>query len=324
MEITSQHFDTFSDRVVESFMSELGIRWSEQSVVVSSVDLSDNTYQTRLNTAQCSAVAREYADKIRSGDAFPMTVLQPKGSGMFRVVCGRHRATAYGISQNGKAAYRAYIVEKDTPHDLSLALSARDNNANGVRQGTGETARVAADYLGRLPLPAGSRCHRKKTIREIADRFGANDSTVSDHYIAKLVTAEMIRVGCSTEGVPIGVMRSLWKWTEHASWRDIATAVSNNASVSSLSKVVSSANADKVDAATLILRINDAAQVSRGGVAAVRPKKDPAFVMLEHLSLALRDFRTLAPPGDLPQELAEDISSAVEAIRLECKEWKKR
>jgi len=317
-------FDTYADRAVEVFMKDIGIEWAEKVVSVSSVDLEDNSFQTRLNTAHCSTVAREYAEKIRAGDPFPMTVLQPKGNGKFRVVCGRHRATAYSMAQNGKASYQAYIVGEDTPVDLLTALSARDNNSNGVRQGTAETARVAADFLAKLPVLAGSRCHKKKTIQEVSARFGANDSTVSDHYHAKLVAAKMISVGCRAEGVPVNALRSLWKWTENAAWPDIARAVSENATTGNLSKIISSANADKVDAPTLISRIKDAAGVFYGGSEMVRQRKDPAYVTLEHLSLALQDFRQLSSPRNLPNELAEDIASTVEAIRIECKEWKKR
>lgn len=319
-----QEFGTFSDSAVESFMKDLGVLWEEQSVPVACVDLADNTFQTRLNTAQCSVVAKEYAEKMKAGDSFPMMVLQRKGTGRFRVVCGRHRATAYDIAQNGKASSRCYVVSDDTPMDVLLALSARDNNANGVRQGTAETARVAADVVAKMPIAAGARCHRNDLIRRVANRFGANQSTVSDHYFAKLTAAEMIRVGCSTEGVPMSAMRSLWKWTDHASWREIARAVSENASATNLAKVISAANKDKADALTLITRIKEAACPGKDGFETVRVRKDPAFVMLEHLGFALRDFRDLAPPRNLPEEVAEDIASAVEAIRLECKEWKKR
>lgn len=317
-------FDTYADRAVEVFMKDIGIEWAEKVVSVTSVDLTDNRFQTRLNTAHCSNVAREYAEKIRANAPFPMTVLQSKGNGNFRVVCGRHRAAAYNMAQNGKASYQAYVVAEDTPPDLLTALSARDNNSNGVRQGTAETARVAADFLAKLPVLAGSRCHKKKTIQDVAARFGANDSTVSDHYHAKLVEAKMISVGCPPEGVPVSALRSLWKWVETAAWRDVARAVTEHATTGNLSRVISSANADKVDAPTLISRIKDAAGVFHGGLETVRPRKDPAYVTLEHLSLALQDFRQLSSPRNLPDELAEDIASTVEAIRIACKDWKQR
>lgn len=323
MSSKNAEFGTFSDTVIETFMADIGISWTVHTVPVSSVDLKDSTFQTRLNTAHYSAVAREYADKMKAGDRFPMIVLQRKSDDLYRVVCGRHRAAAYAMAQNGKAAYMAYIVDDATPADLLMALSARDNNANGVRQGNGETARVAADYITTLPLAAGSRCHNKMTIKEVSQRFGAHVSTVTGHYHAKLVAVEIIRAGCDASGITVKALQALWTWIDNRSWIEIAKAVCANASMPNLADIIYSASREKLNADALISRIRQAA-LKPDGVEAVRPKKDPGFVTLEHISLAVQDLRSLAPPSNLPAELAEDISSMVETLRMTCKEWKRK
>lgn len=325
MQATTEQFKTVQSPSVEAFMRELGIRWTTKPVSVLDIDLRDSTYQTRVNTRFCGVVAREYAEKMKSGDAFPMPVLRAKANDKYTPVCGRHRCEAFVIAKNGKTVISAYVVDETTPHELLVALSARDNNANGVRQANAESARVAANFLHTMQLPAGVRCHRKRTVSEISKQFGANDSTVYDHYMAKLVIAEMQRVNVLLpDSFPVTALRSLWKWTTSGDWKEIAETVAEHAANAGLKRIISSANAEKVDAATLIKRIRDAAGTSRGLAANARTCRDPASVLREHLYLAMRDFRTLAPPGNLPEELAEDISSLVEAIRLEHKEWKKR
>lgn len=318
-------FDTEPHKFVEKVMEELGVRWSIKTVDVAAVDIKDNTYQTRRNVSESAAsVSREYADKIKTGEAFPMVVLQEKSPGRFRVVCGRHRATAYAIAQNGKCAYAAYVVDGSSSHDDLTTLSARENNANGVREGNADTARFAAGELFKLPAPAGSRCHRPRVVKDVASRFGANFTTVRDNYFARLVEREMLRVGVQYGGVPVTALRALWGWTDSAEWRTLAAVVSENASLPGLSRIVSEARRDKLDAKTLIEGIRESASFCSGAIRQIRPQKDPATVTLEHLSLALNDLRDLAPPRNLPEEQADDISSMVEAVRVACKEWKSR
>lgn len=314
--VTDRHF------YIELSMSALDIGYDVVTVEVSSVDLRDNSYQTRRNVSESAlSVCREYAEKIKGGECFPMIVVEEKSPGRYRIVCGRHRASAYAIAQNGKTAYRAYLVKAGTPAGLLKALSARENNANGVRQSSVETALTAADYLSQLPIATQGRSHRSEVIKQVAVEFGANLSTVKSYYHAKLVTAAMIRVGVQTNGMQTTVLRSLWGWVENAEWKNIAKTVSDNVSLPNLREVIQSASKDKVDGSTLVKRILQLAEVkhrssARGGIS-----KDPVTVTMEHLSLALRDIRDLAPPRNLPDEQAEEIKDLVEAVRLATKEW---
>jgi hypothetical protein len=318
-----QAFDVVAHALVEGQMVRLGIVWTIVCVDVGSVDIKDNLYQTRVNTNECvEKTCKEYADKMKGGDAFPMVVLQEKSPGRYRVVCGRHRARAYQIAQNGKTSYRAYVVSSDTGDNLLRALSARENNTNGVRQGSGDTARVAAEALCKAPVAKGGRCHRAEVIKQVSDQYAANQSTVRDHYHAALVSSHMLQVGVSPRGLPVSTSRRLWRWTDCHDWKQIAEAIAENATLSCLHEVVQLANKDRVDGKTLIKMIRDAADSdvgrrTRGGVF-----KDPATVTIEHLTLALEDIRVLAPPRNLQQEMSEEISDLVEAVRLAAKEWK--
>jgi len=318
-------FETTPHAYIELSMSALGIEWKIKTIDVNDVDIKDNLHQTRVNIKDCdSSVSREYADKIKSGDAFPMIVLQEKSPCRYRVVCGRHRATAYGMAQNGKTSYAAYVVAGDTDPVLLKSLSARENNANGVRQNNSDTARAAADQLSRTPIAGGGRKHRHEFIKSVAACFGMDPSTVSNHYHSKLIDSEMIRANCEPGGVPVHVAARLWKWTESADWFGIARAISTHWQSVPLQKIIAEAHRDKIDGKALIKRIEDAVgdakSVIRGAVAA----KDPVTVTIEHLSLALQDIRVLAPPRNLSDEQAEEVSDLVEAVRLSCKEWKSR
>lgn len=318
-------FSTERHGFVETVMERLGISWTVETVSVSDVDIRDGDLQTRHDVDQCSsAVAREYADKVKSGEAFPMVVLVEKSPGRFRVVCGRHRASAYSIAQNGKSSYAAYVVAKDTTRETLLALSARENNGNGVRQGNADTAKAAASVLMAMALPSGSRCQRAAVINGVADQFGANVTTIKDHYFARLVQREMINVGVPTADVPVTVMRRMWGWTSHADWREVAQAVAENGSLPNLYKLVAEAQKDKLDAKSLAAKIREFADTCAGKA---RPRvviKDPASVTIEHLGLAYKDLRDLAAPRNLPDEQAEEIASMVEVIRVACKDWKSR
>ena len=306
-------------------MEELGIVWEVMTVSVRDVDLGDNSYQTRLNVAEReTSVSREYAEKMKNGEAFPMVVLQPKSESRFRVVAGRHRASGYSLAQNGKESYCAYVVAKDTPRHLLIALSARENNTNGVRQGNADTVRVAADELMKISLPDGARVHVPKVIGEMAEKFSVDRKYLRDRYFARRVEQEMLRVGVQPVHVPFSALKVLWKWTESEDWRRLASVVAAHASTPRMVKVIEDARRDRVDAAALVSRILELSESQSDVLRRVNAIKDPATVTMEHLSLALNDMRDLAPARNMSDEQAEDISGLVEAIRVACKEWKKR
>lgn len=161
-------------------------------------------------------------------------------------------------------------------------------------------------------------------IKQVSDQYGANQCTVKDHYHAALVSSHMLHVGVSPRGLPVSVMRRLWRWTDCHDWKQIAEAVAENATFAGLYEVLQQASKDRVDGKTLIKMIRDASDSRvgrrlRGGVS-----KDPATVTMEHLSLALEDIRVLAPPRNLQEEMAEEISDLVEAVRLAAKEWRSK
>jgi hypothetical protein len=318
-------FETDAHLFVEKAMERLGISWSVVTVLVNNVDIKDNTYQTRWNVSESSGrVVKEYAEKIKAGEAFPMIVLEEKSNEKFRVVAGRHRASAYFEAQNGKTSYSAYLVDKSTPSELLFALSARENNSNGVRQDSSETARYAASKLLALGTHGGARAHKHDVVKSYAEAYGASLKTVKDNYYAMLVEKEMIRVGVNCGGVHMSALHPLWGWTQSAEWRQLASVVSEHRSLPRICHIIRDARRDKLDAMSLIGRIRQAALDASGDCLRGRPIKDPATVTLEHLSLALNDLRGLAAPANIHNELAEDISSMVEAIRLACKEWKSR
>jgi hypothetical protein len=118
------------------------------------------------------------------------------------------------------------------------------------------------------------------------------------------------------------VLRSLWRWVENAEWKSIAQTVSDHGSLPNLEKTIHAASKDKVDGGTLVKRILDLAEARPGSSARGGIVKDPVTVTMEHLSLALRDIRDLAPPRNLHDEQAEEIADLVEAVRLAAKEWK--
>jgi hypothetical protein len=321
----AEFFATDRHAFIENAMEKLGISWREVTVNVNDVDIKDNTYQTRRNVAEsCSSVVREYADKMKSGESFPMIVLEEKSSGRYRVVAGRHRASAYAESQNGKTGYKAYVVEKGTSRDALFALSAKENNANGVRQSTSDTAKFAASKLLEAPLPNGSRIHQPMVINRVAEMYAVERKSLGCQYKALLVEREMIRVGVDPSGVLLTALHPLWKWTQTADWGRLAAAVSENASLPGLIKLIHSARKDKVGADVLLGRIHEARDAISGRTARHATLKDPATITVEHLSLAMNDIRGLAPPRNLPEEIADEISSMVEAIRVACKEWKSR
>lgn len=318
-------FETESHSFVEKAMRHLGISWSVVTVSVNDVDIKDNTYQTRRNVSEFSGrVVKDYAEKIKSGEAFPMIVLEEKSPGKFRVVAGRHRASAYSEAQNGKTRYSAYLVDKSTSRDSLFALSARENNSNGVRQDSAETARYAASKLLELATEHGAREHKQNVVRSYAEAYGSSVKAVKENYHALLVEREMIKVGVDHSGVAFTALHTLWRWASSSDWRRLASAVSENRSLPGITRIIRDARSDKLDAASLIARIEEARESTSCQLGRIRPTKDPATVTLEHLSLAFHDLRDLAAPRNIPDELADDISSMVEAIRVACKEWKSR
>jgi hypothetical protein len=318
-----QVFATERHGFVEKSMDDLGISWETSVVSIQDVDLKDNRFQTRSNVSVTSmSLAREYADKVKDGESFPMVVLQEKAPGKFRIVAGRHRATAYSLAQNGKTAYEAYIVRGGSSDELLKALSARENNGNGWRQGNSETAHVCADILASMPTKSGSRCHRPDVIREVSARFGAHVTTVRSHYFTRLVRQHMRRVGVDGDRVPVTVLRYVWQWTDMEGWQGLAQAIAAHGTVPLMHQVVSEAKKNKLDATATAIKVREFAESQSADSRRASVSKDPATVTLEHLLLAHEDLVKLAPPQNLPEEQAEDISDILESIRLSAKKWR--
>lgn len=316
---------TISHQTVESVMSELGISWKEQIIFVNEIDIADSHFQTRASANHFSKnTVNEYKERILAGDLFPRITVQRKSGSRYRVVAGRHRAAAY--SDIPESCMSVYVVDSTTDEDLLLKLSIRENSANGLRQSASDNVRIAASFLFATPPINGGRYHKNSALKTAATQYGVNPSTLRNQYLTLLVDAALLRVNVDPQPIDATVKRAVWSggWTDSADWPLVAKTLHAKAHIPRLFDVVQIASKDKLGAAGLIKRLNDFHPETAAPKSYGVPVKDPATVTIEHLQLALNDFNTLTPRANLSEEIAEDITGVVEAIKFACKKWSSR
>lgn len=319
--IAGDAFETHPHVPVEHIMKQLGIVFSVEKVNISAIDQKDNRFQTRLNAAETlTGSVADYCRAIKLGDSFPMIAVQRKSKGVYRVVCGRNRVAAYAAAANGRVFIAAYVVADGTDEGLLTALSARDNSTMGDRQGSLEVVRVAACELIKTQTDSKSKFILHAVVKEMAARFGVHETTLKNHYMARLAEAEMIRVNVLPSGVPISVLRSLWVWFDQAEWPRLAKVVSEHSQSSGLQKLVETAKKKKYNAGSLADEICQMRH-SKSDAVRLRPVKDSIFHTIEHLQFALNDLKALRDVTTYTPGQVEDVTLLVNDLRSAEKKW---
>ena len=314
-------FETHPHVPVEHIMKQLGIVFSVEKVNVSTIDQKDNRYQTRINAAETlTGSVSDYCRAIKSGDSFPMIVLQRKSKGVYRVVCGRNRAAAYAAAANGRVFISTYVVAEDTDTGLLTALSSRENLSNGDRQGSLHAVSVAVGELMATDTDSKSKWHSHAVVKEMAARFAVNDTTLDNHYKARCAEKEMLRVGVAPSGTSVSVLRCLFPWFESAEWPRLAKAVSDNSQSTGLQKLVETAKKQKYTADALADEIQMLGKAKSDSVR-LRAAKDPIFCTMEHLQFAINDLDAMRDPSTYTDDQVEDLKLLVDALRKAHKDW---
>lgn len=319
---TTDVFQTERHAYVERQMEGLGIRWTVETISVNDLRTSDNTFQTRANVATYDkGTANEYAESIKAGDAFPMIVVQQVSDGTYRLVCGRTRAAAYKKARNGVDKVAVYVVEHGTDHCLLLALSARENNGNGVRQSKSENAQTAVDYLKNVPLACGCSSHTREEVKRVAKVFGVAPQTLQERYQAELAVGKLIEMDLPYQGTSRKALTQLYYYFDRKGFEELLRIVVNTKHAE-VGDILRAARKEEATVAEVIKRIEalcsnkDALPIFQGR------KTDRLQLVLEHLSLAHNELAGIGQPSNFIAEQISEVSDLLALLAVDFKAWR--
>lgn len=313
-------------------LNELNIEWDEQTLPLSSVDVDDNTYQTRFDTGSADEeFVLRYKTAYHNGDRLPMPlVVVPYAQRMVKdakhsVCAGRHR-TVGGLRAGAKTAtfLRAFPKHQgdiDALRDLSLF----DNAANGKSISSDETYAYCADEVIRKHGGVLQGMPTKKFIDDMFRRWsgkGVSLNTLKQHIKATLAKQRCEALGLKVPAGLVDYFAKLWSWERDTGFDSLAKAFCANASEPDVRKILSDSKSKKRTAAQTLAEL---AQAARGYRAAGRPMDFPKQVELDcrHVRTTLSrlesdmslDFETLQKVEECIDNLSADATETISRLR---------
>lgn len=315
--------ETRDNYLCEEACNKQDVSWKVDVVRLGDIDAKDNKHQGRLNVPDVIAsTVEEYAADMKAGDVFPRILLEEKGDGRFRVVGGRNRLAALLYVYGPDVSVEANIVTGHPSPESLRYVSVLENAFQGVRQPKSDIAKVVADTLLSMPLPASSTSHNTKTIRQQAEAAGADRKTVTSAYYSKLARQSMVSMGL--KGSPYeSVMEEAWRgWSDSSHWREIASAISQHSTLPRLAELLKQLRTDKAASSSVASAIADAALVTNDNGYVRRQVQDPVDCLIEWLVMVERQFNAIDAARNMTEERADEIAGLVEAVRRAMKGWR--
>ena len=282
------HLEFSQDDNMIRRLNELNIEWDEQTLPLSSIDLADNTYQTRFDTGSADEeFVLRYMAAYHNGDRLPMPLVVIPYSrrnvkdAMHGVCAGRHRTIA-GHRAGAKIgtflrAFPKHQGDIDALRDLSLF----DNAANGKSISSDETYTYCADEVIRRNGGVHEGMPDQKFIREMFRRWdgrGVILNTLKQHIKATLAKQRCAGLGLN---VPSGLnehFAKLWSWERDAGFDSLAKAFCSAIGDSDVRKILAQSKSKRRSAAETLAEI---AQAARGYRAAGKKMTPAAQIDLE-------------------------------------------
>jgi hypothetical protein len=200
------HIDSREDLQLRDKLDQVGIQYECVTVLMSSVDIESNEYQTRQHSIVDVETVDRYVMAIQAGDSvFPEMLLavtpgaRKSAAKQLKCVGGRHRAVAH--IKAGITSTTAIVAYPKTETDKAklLTLSRWDNLRNGKPES------LHAHYLGLaqecIAAAGGYSCGMptRDVITDIASR---NNLTASHKQrLKKYIRALMFQAECRALGI---------------------------------------------------------------------------------------------------------------------------
>jgi hypothetical protein len=277
------HLEFSQDDNMIRRLNELNIEWDEQTIPLSSIDLADNTYQTRFDTGSADEeFVLRYMAAYHNGDRLPMPLVVVPYSrrnvkdAMHGVCAGKHRiAAASRVGAKSLTSLRAFPKHQGDI-DALCDLSLFDNAANGKSISADETYAYCANEVIRKHGGVHEGYPDQKFFRDIFRRWDGRGiilNTLKQHVKATLAKQRCAGLGLS---VPAGLnnyFAKLWSWERDAGFDSLAKAFCSGVADPDVRKILDESKAKRRSAAETLAEIAQAARGYRATGKRMSPAK---------------------------------------------------
>lgn len=313
-------------------LNDLNIEWDEQTLELSSIDLADNTYQTRFDTGSADEeFVLRYMAAYHNGDRLPMPLVVVPYSrrnvkdAMHGVCAGRHRTVAAQRAGSKSGTFLRAFPKHQGDIDALRDLSLFDNAANGKSISADETYTYCADEVIRKNGGVHEGMPDQKFIRDMFRRWdgrGVNMNTLKQHIKATLAKQRCEALGLS---VPAGLVEhfaKLWTWERDAGFDSLAKAFCSGASDADVRKILGESKSKRRTAAETLAEIAQAARGYRITGKKMTPARQIAFDC-RHVKNSLArlesemslDFAMLQEVEEHIEELSSQATETIARLR---------
>lgn len=313
-------------------LNELNIEWDEQTLPLASIDLADNTYQTRFDTGSADEeFVLRYMAAYHNGDRLPMPLVVVPYSrrnvkdAMHGVCAGRHRTVAAKRAGAKSGTFLRAFPKHQGDIDALRDLSLFDNAANGKSISADETYTYCADEVIRKNGGVHEGMPDQKFIRDMFRRWdgrGVNLNTLKQHIKATLAKQRCAAIGLHVPAGLVDHFAKLWSWERDPGFDSLAKAFCSGAPDADVRKILSESKGKRRSAAETLAEIAQAARGYRVGGKKMPPA---AQVDLEcrHIKKVLcklesdmsLDFATLQEIEEHIDNLAAEATETIGRLR---------
>lgn len=313
-------------------LNDLNIEWDQQTVAVSSVDLTDNTYQTRKDAGSTDEeFVLRYKAAYHNGDRLPMPLVVIPYSrrnvrdALHSVCAGRHRLVG-GLRAGAKSwtllrAFPKHQGDIDALCDVSLF----DNAANGKSISADDTYAYCADVVIRKNGGVINGMPDQKRVKELFRRWdghGINLNTLKQHIKATLAKQRCEALGLNVPAGLVEYFAKLWSWERDHEFDSLATTFCAVAADADVRKILAESKTKGRNAAETLAEIAQAARGYRVGGKKMTPA---AQIDLEcrHIKKVLGkldsdmslDFATLQQIEECIDGLSSEATETISRLR---------
>lgn len=313
-------------------LNELNIEWDEQTLGLLSIDLADNTYQTRFDTGSADEeFVLRYMAAYHNGDRLPMPLVVVPYSrrnvkdAMHGVCAGRHRTVAAQRAGAKSGTFLRAFPKHQGDIDALRDLSLFDNAANGKSISADETYTYCADEVIRKNGGVHEGMPDQKFIRDMFRRWdgrGVNLNTLKQHIKATLAKQRCEALGLPVPAGLVEQFAKLWTWERDAGFDSLAKAFCSGASDADVRKILGESKSKRRTAAETLAEIAQAARGYRASGKKMTPATQIEFEC-RHIKKVLAkldsdmslDFATLQQIEECIEGLSSEATEVIASLR---------
>ena len=265
------HLEFSQDDNMIRRLNQLNIEWDEHSLDLLSIDVADNTYQTRFDAGSADEeFVLRYMAAYHNGDRLPMPLVVIPFSRrnvkdcVHSVCAGRHRTVAGKRAGAKTATFLRAFPKHQGDIDALKDLSLFDNAANGKSISADETYAYCANEVIKKHGGVHEGMPDQKFVRDMFRRWdgrGVSINTLKQHLKATLAKQRCEGLGLPVPAGLVDHFAKLWSWERDSAFDSLAKAFCIGSADADVRKILSESKTKHRTAAETLAEI---AQASRG------------------------------------------------------------